>query len=69
VIPHLSGKNTTKDMWKSLSDLYQPKNENRVMVLRERLRNSKMAKGEGVVPVIPHFLGITRRSCLEAHRS
>jgi hypothetical protein len=33
VIPHLSRKTTAKDMWKALSDLYQPKNENRVMVL------------------------------------
>jgi hypothetical protein len=58
VIPHLSGKNTTKDMWNSLSDLYQPKNENRVMVLRERLCNSKMAKGEGVVPYLTRLTQI-----------
>jgi hypothetical protein len=45
VIPHLYGKTTRKDMWKALSDLYQPKNQNMVMVLRERLRSSKMAKG------------------------
>jgi hypothetical protein len=58
VIPHLSGKNTAKDMWKSLSDLYQPKNENKVMVLRERLRSSKMAKGEGVVPYLTRLTQI-----------
>jgi hypothetical protein len=39
-------------MWVALNDLYQGKNENRVMVLRERLRSTKMAKGEGVV----HYL-------------
>jgi hypothetical protein len=49
VLPHLSGKNTAKDMWKALRDLYQPKNEKRVMVLHERLCGTKMAKGEGVV--------------------
>jgi hypothetical protein len=43
VIPHLSENNTTQDMRKALSDLYQPKNENRVMVLRERLCGTKMA--------------------------
>jgi hypothetical protein len=48
----LSGKNTAKDMWKALSDLYQPKNENMVMVLHERLHSSKMAKGKGVVPYL-----------------
>jgi hypothetical protein len=39
-------------MWVALNDLYQSKNENKVMVLRERLRSTKMAKGEGVV----HYL-------------
>jgi hypothetical protein len=56
VIPHLSRKNTAKYMSKDLSDLYQPKNENRVMVLRERLRSSKMAKGEGVVPYLTRLM-------------
>jgi hypothetical protein len=31
VVPHLSGKAEAKEMWKALSDLYQNKNENRVM--------------------------------------
>jgi hypothetical protein len=35
-------------MWAALNDLYHSKNENMVMVLRERLRSTKMAKGEGV---------------------
>jgi hypothetical protein len=52
IIPHLTGKNSTKEMWATLNDLYQSKNENRVMVLRERLRSTKMAKGEGVI----HYL-------------
>jgi hypothetical protein len=49
VIPHLLGKTTAKDMWKGLSDLYQPKNRNKVLVLREKIRSTKMAKREGVV--------------------
>jgi hypothetical protein len=52
IIPHLTGKKSAKEMWAALNDLYQSKNENRVMVLRERLRSTKMAKGEGVV----HYL-------------
>jgi hypothetical protein len=52
IIPHLTGKTPAKDMWTALNDLYQSKNENRVMVLRERLRSTKMVKGEGVV----HYL-------------
>jgi hypothetical protein len=35
-----------------MNDLYQSKNENMVMVLRKRLRSTKMDKGEGVV----HYL-------------
>ena len=37
-------------MWKALESLYQSKNENRRMVLQERMCNTKMTKGEGVVP-------------------
>jgi hypothetical protein len=54
VVPHLSGKAEAKDMWKALSDLYQNKNENRVMALRKQLCGTKMAKGEGV----KHRLGM-----------
>ena len=49
IVPHLSGKKTALEMWKALESLYQSKNENRRMVLQERMRNTKMTKGEGVV--------------------
>ena len=39
-------------MGAALNDLYQSKNENMVMVFRERLRSTKMDKEEGVV----HYL-------------
>jgi hypothetical protein len=58
VVPHLSGKTTAKDMWKALSDLYQNKNENRVMALRKQLRGTKMAKGEGVIPYLTRITQI-----------
>jgi hypothetical protein len=57
VVPHLLGKADAKDMWKALRDLYQNKNENKVMALRKQLRGTKMAKGEGV---IPYFTRITQ---------
>ena len=50
IVPYLSGKKTALEMWKALESLYQSKNENQKMVLQERMRNTKMAKGEGVVP-------------------
>ena len=49
IVPHLSGKKTAEEMWTALESLYQSKNENRKMVLQERMRSTKMAKG-GVVP-------------------
>jgi len=41
-----------------LGDLYEPKNENMVMELHERLHNSNMAKGEGVVPYLTRLTQI-----------
>ena len=52
IVPHLSGKKTTTEMWKDLESLYQSKNKNQKMVLQERMRSTKMAKGEGVVPYL-----------------
>jgi hypothetical protein len=34
LIPHLSRKNSARDMWEALKSLFQSKNENRKMVLR-----------------------------------
>jgi hypothetical protein len=58
VVPHLSGKADAKDKWKALSDLYQNKNENKVMALRKQLRGTKMAKGEGVIPYLTRITQI-----------
>jgi hypothetical protein len=58
VVLHLSRKTTAKDMWKALSDLYQNKNENKVMALRKQLCGTKMAKGEGVIPYLTRITQI-----------
>ena len=58
IVPHLSGKKTAVEMWTALESLYQSKNENRKMVLQERMRNTKMAKGEGVVPYLTRLTQI-----------
>ena len=52
IVPHLSSKKTALKMWKALENLYQSKNENRKMVLQERMHSTKMAKGEGVLPYL-----------------
>jgi hypothetical protein len=57
-IPHLSGKNIAKDMWEALLKLYQSDNQSRQMLLREKLRSTKMAKGELVVTYLTKFTQI-----------
>eukprot|EP00253_Pinus_taeda_P033059 PITA_33059 len=41
-IPHVRGKSNAHEMWTTLSNLYQSTNENRKMVLKEKLKNIKM---------------------------
>jgi hypothetical protein len=48
VIPHVTGKSNAYEMWESLTKLYQSSNENRKMVLREKLKGIKMTKTENV---------------------
>ena len=49
VIPHISRKTRAIQMWDALTSLFQSSNENRKMVLREKLKSIKMAKAEGVI--------------------
>jgi hypothetical protein len=48
LIPHLAEKKTAKEMWDALKNLYEAKNENRKMALKDKLHDTKMAKGESV---------------------
>ena len=48
VIPHVRGKRYSHEMWTALTNLYQSTNENRKMVLREKLKAIKIAKTDGV---------------------
>jgi ligand-binding SRPBCC domain-containing protein len=49
LIPHLIEKKTTKEMWDALKSLYEAKNENQKMALRDKIHGARMAKGESVV--------------------
>ena len=42
VNPHFSGKDSAFKMWDALTSLYESSNENRKMVLRQKLRETKM---------------------------
>jgi len=55
IIPHLAGKKTTKEMWTTIIGLYQGTSEARKLVLREKLRNIKMAKSESIVSYLIRF--------------
>ena len=48
VILHVAGKTNAYEMRASLTKIYQSSNENRKMVLREKLRNIKMIETEKV---------------------
>ena len=49
VIPRILGKSNAYEMWDALTKLYQSSNENRKMVLREKLKSIKMVKDEEMV--------------------
>ena len=48
IIPHVVRKDYAFQMWESLGNLYPSSNQNRKMVLREKLRSTKMAREESV---------------------
>ena len=48
VIPHLTTKTCAHLMWVALTSLYERSNENRKIVLREKLKGIKMEKYENV---------------------
>ena len=58
IVTHLSSKKTAAEMWTALESLYQSNNENRTMVLQERICSTKMPKGDGVVPYLTRLTQI-----------
>ena len=46
IIPHITGKDSSHQMWIALIKLYQSDNQNRKMVLREKLNSIKMNRSE-----------------------
>jgi hypothetical protein len=53
IIPHLTGKTYAWEMWASLCKLYESSNENRKLVLHDRLRSIRMFEDE----LVTSFLG------------
>jgi hypothetical protein len=57
LIPHLSKKKTTKEMFDALVGLFQSTNMNRKMVLRNKLRSVQMSRSDNVTN---YFMRITQ---------
>jgi hypothetical protein len=58
IIPHLTGKTCAYEMWASLCKLYESSNENRKMVLHDRLRGIRMLKDESVTSFLGRYTQI-----------
>jgi hypothetical protein len=58
IIPHLTGKAWTYEMWESLCKLYQSSNENRNMVLHDQMRGICMLKDESVTSFLGRYTQI-----------
>ena len=52
VVSHIVAKGMTKEMWNTLSMLYQGTSKQRKMYLEEKLRLIQMQKGEGIDPFL-----------------
>jgi hypothetical protein len=58
IIPHLTGKTCGYEMWASLCKLYESSNENRKMVLHDRLKGIHMLKDEAVTSFLGRYTQI-----------
>jgi hypothetical protein len=58
IIPHVTGKAHAYQMWASLCSLYESTNENRKMVLHDRLRSIRMLEDESVTSFLSRFTQI-----------
>jgi hypothetical protein len=58
IIPHVTGKAHAYQMWEDLTSLYESSNENRKIVLHDRLRSIRMLKDESVSSFLARFTQI-----------
>ena len=58
VIPHVRGKALAHEMWTTLTNLYQSTNENKKMVLREKLKAIKMAKTDSATAYLTKITNV-----------
>jgi hypothetical protein len=58
IIPHLTGKTCAYEMWESLCKLYESSNENRKLVIHDRLRSIRMLEDESVTSFLGRYTQI-----------
>ena len=56
IVPRLHGKASPFLMWKALTDLFQSKSNQRKLVLKDKLRNIKMEKGDSMPKYLKKFI-------------
>ena len=56
IVSSLHGKAYPLLMWKSLIDLFQSKSDQRKLVLKDKLRNIKMEKGDSMPKYLTKFI-------------
>lgn len=61
VIPHIAEKTIAKEMWDTLTTLYQGSSVQRKMLLENQLRSYQMQKGEEIDPFLLRLQGITNQ--------
>lgn len=59
IVPHLSKKKTTREMWEALNKIYQSDKHNRKMVMIDKLRETRISKLDNVAT---HLTKITQVS-------
>ena len=59
VSQHISAKDHAHEMWSAFTELFQSSNENRKMVLREKLKNIKMVKTEACMAYLTRISQVT----------
>ena len=56
IMPHVTRKNNAFDMWEALIKFFQSHNQNLKMVLRAKLRGTKMTKTGNVTSYLTHII-------------
>jgi 2-phosphoglycerate kinase len=65
LVPHLSEKKSANAMFSTLTNMFRSNNENRKMVLRDRLKNTKMSKTDSVTSYLTSIRCGVSEGCLE----